>query len=149
MKPLICVMLATMLLGGATVGASVAEANGRKHWKHRHHDDRDRDYRDRRDYRDYRDDGYRGSRGRYVSEREVYLVREYYRPHYRYDPRPRHRYYRSGYLPHGWHRRVRPYPVYLERDLIVLPRGYRRGIIDGHAVVYSGSGLIIDVAVLF
>lgn len=127
MKPLICVMLATVLLGGATVGAGVAEAHGRKHWKHRHHEDR----------------------GRYVSEREVYLVREYYRPHSRWDRRPRHSYYRSGYLPRGWHRRMRAYPVYLERDLIVLPRGYRRGIIDGHAVVYSGSGLIIDVAVLF
>ena len=141
MKPLICVMLATVLLGGATVGAGVAEAHGRKHWKHRHHDNRD--------YRDDRDDGYRGGRGRYVSDREAYLVREYYRPHYRHDPWPRHRYYRSGYLPRGWHRRVRPYPVYVERDLIVLPRGYRRGIIDGHAVVYDGRGLIIDVAVLF
>jgi hypothetical protein len=31
----------------------------------------------------------------------------------------------------------------------VLPRGYHRGIIDGHAVVYNQRGLIIDVAVLF
>lgn len=138
MKPLICVMLAGVLLGGATVGVSVAEADGRKHWKHRHHDDCDHD-----------DDDYRGRRGRYVSEREVYLVREYYRPRYRYEPRLRHGYHRSGYLPPGWHRRIRPYPVYLERDLIVLPRGYRRGIIDGHAVVYNGRGMIIDVAVLF
>jgi Ni/Co efflux regulator RcnB len=138
MKPLICSMLAFVLLGGATVGVSVAEADGRKHWKHRHHDDGDHD-----------DDRDRGRRGRYVSQREVYLVREYYRPRYRHEPRPRHGYHRSGYLPRGWHRRVRPYPVYLERDLIALPRGYRRGIIDGHAVVYNGRGLILDVAVLF
>jgi hypothetical protein len=138
MKPLICAMLAIGLLGGATAGVDVAEAHGRKHWKHRHHDDRS-----------YRDHGYRGRHVRYVSEREVYVVREYYRPRYRHEPRPPYRYYRSGYLPHGWHRRIRPYPVYLERDLVVLPHGYRRGVIDGHAVVYNGRGMIIDVAVLF
>ena len=138
MKPLLCAMLAAVLLGGATVGVSIAEANGRKHWKHRHHD-----------ARGYDDDRYRGRRGHYVSDREVYLVREYYRPHYRYEPRPRHGYHRSGYLPRGWHRRIRRYPGYVERELVVLPRGYHRGIIDGHAVVYDGRGLIIDVAVLF
>ena len=138
MKPLICAMLAAVLLGGATVGVGVAEADGRKHWKHRHHGDRD-----------YDDHRYRGRRGRYFSDREVYLVREYYRPRYRYEPRSRHGYYRSGYLPRGWHGRVRPYPVYVERELVVLPRGYRRGIIDGHAVVYNRGGLIIDLAVLF
>jgi len=129
MKPLICVMLAGVLLGGATIGAGAAEAKGRKHWKHRHHDDCDH--------------------ARYVSDREVYLVREYYRPHHRYEPRRVYEYYPSGYLPRGWHRRMRPYPVYIERDLVVLPRGYRRGLIDGHAVVYNSRGMVIDVAVLF
>ena len=129
MKPLICVMLAGVLLGSATVGVDEAEAKGPKHWKHRHHDGCDH--------------------GRYVSDREVYLVREYYRPHYRHEPRVVHGYYRSGYLPPGWHRRMRPYPVYIERDLVVLPHGYRRGIIDGHAVVYNSRGMIIDVAVMF
>jgi hypothetical protein len=137
MRPLICVMLAGVLLGGATSGAAVAEANGRKHWKHRHYDGCDHDV-------------YRGHDGRYFSDREVYLVREYYRPHYRHEPRGRRDvYYRSGYLPSGWHRRIRPYPVYVEREVVVLPHGYRRGIIDGHAVVYNSRGLIIDVAVLF
>ena len=137
MRPLICVMLAGVLVGSVTVGAGVAEANGRNHRKHRHHEDRDRH-------------AYRGSDGRYFSEREVYLVREYYRPHYRYEPRgPRYGYYRSGYLPAGWHRRMRPYPVYVEREVVVIPHGYRRGIIDGHAVIYNSRGMILDVAVLF
>lgn len=136
MKPLMCVVLAGVLLGGATVAVDTAEANGRRHWKER-----------RASHRDYdRSEG----RGRYVSNREVYLVREYYGPRYRREPRgPRYRYYRSGYMPHGWHKRIRPYPVYIEREVVVLPRGYRRGFIDGHAVVYNSRGLIIDVAVLF
>jgi len=136
MKPLMNVMLAGVILFGATAGAGVAEANGRKHWKHRHYEDR---YDDRHVY----------VRGGYFSDREVYLVREYYRPYY--DPRlPRYGYYRSGYyLPRGWQRRMRPYPVYVQRDVVVLPYGYRRGIIDGHAVIYNSRGMIIDVAVLF
>lgn len=134
MRSLMCVMLAGVLLGGATFGAGDAEANdGRQ--KHRRAYDRDRDD--------------RGRRERYFSDRDVVLVREHYRPRYRHEPRGRYKYYRSGYLPRGWQRRMRPYPVYVEREVIVLPRGYRRGIIDGHAVVYSSRGLIIDVAVLF
>lgn len=139
MKPLTCVILAGVLLAGATVGARSAEAGDRKRWRPRHHDDRGRyDHRDR------------GWDGRYFSDREVYLVREYYRPRYRHVPYGlRKHYYRRGYLPVGWHRRIQPYPVYVEREIVVLPHGYRRGIIDGHAVVYNSRGLIIDVAVLF
>jgi len=107
-------------------------------------------------------DGRRGSKGRrtvvryetrdyrYLPARDVVVIRDYYRPHHR--PLPRGvaaRYYRTGRLPRGWERRIRPVPVYVERDLYRLPRGYRRGIIDGRAVVYNGSGMIIDVAVLF
>jgi hypothetical protein len=87
---------------------------------------------------------------RYLGSRDVYVIRDYYRPHYRPLPRgARHVYARHGHLPPGWARRIHPVPVYVERRLPVLPRGYHRGIIDGHAVVYNSSGLIIDVAVLF
>jgi hypothetical protein len=107
----------------------------RREWKHRRGDDRDRRG---------------GRRDRYFVEREVRVIREYYRPHHRPLPRGlRHRYYRTGYLPRGWAKRIRPIPVYVERDLIVLPHGYHRGIIDGHAVIYNSRGMIIDIAVLF
>jgi hypothetical protein len=137
MKSLICVMLAGVMLGGATIGVSEAEADGRKGGKHRYSRGHDRD------------DDRHGRRDRYFSDREVILVREYYTPRYRHEGRGHYKYYRSGYLPRGWHRRMRAYPVYVEREVVVLPRGYRRGIIDGHAVVYNSRGLIIDVAVLF
>jgi hypothetical protein len=136
MRRLICVLLAGLFVSGAAVG--LAEAGDRRDSRH-----------GRGRYERY-DDRHHKGRGRYFSDREIRVVRDYYRPYYRYDRRgPKYRYYRSGYLPYGWHRRVRPYPVYVEREVIVLPHGYHRGIIDGHAVVYNSRGLIIDVAVLF
>jgi Ni/Co efflux regulator RcnB len=140
-KSLMTIVLTGVLLGVFAV-PSHAEAGDRdrKEWKHRRGHDRDRDRRDARFVR----------RDRYFVERDVYVIREYYRPHYRpLPPGLRHRYHRTGYLPRGWAKRMRRVPVYLERELVVLPHGYHRGIIDGHAVVYNSRGLIIDVAVLF
>ncbi len=59
------------------------------------------------------------------------------------------RYQRTGQLPPGWAKRMRPIPAHVERRLGALPRGYRRGIVDGRAIVYAPGGLVIDVAVLF
>ena len=87
---------------------------------------------------------------RYIAPRDVYVIRDYYRPQHRpLPPGLRIFYARNGHLPRGWAKRIRPIPVHVERRLPVLPRGYRRGIIDGHAVVHNSNGLIIDVAVLF
>ncbi len=87
---------------------------------------------------------------RYFRGRDVMVIRDYYRPHHRaLPPGLRHRYVRGGYLPPGWAKRVRPLPVYLERELVVVPRGYRRGVIAGNAVVYNDRGFILDVAFLF
>src|SRR5262245_44114750 len=108
----------------------------------RDHDGR-RDRDDRRTVRDVRRDHYFGSR-------DVVVIRNYYRPYYRPLPRnTRYVYARSGYLPHGWARRIQPMPVYVERGLPPIPYGYRRGLIDGYAVVYNPSGFILDVALLF
>jgi hypothetical protein len=134
-KSLLSVLVAGALLG--TIFVSSAEAgDGRRGPKHRRHDAR-------YEYRDGRYDG------RYFRSRDVVVIRDYYRPYHRPLPRSRFVYARGGYLPPGWGRRIRPVPVYVERDLVVVPRGYRRGVIDGRAVVYNSSGLIIDVAVLF
>jgi hypothetical protein len=136
-----------MVLAGVVLGSATAGADEGRRGNHRRGHDKDR-YERRYDDRDHhRDDNPR--RG-YVSVREVHVIREYYRPRYRRIP-PGHakRYYRNTYLPHGWHRHVEPIPVYVERELVVLPHGYRRGIIDGHVVVFNQRGLIIDVGVLF
>jgi len=85
----------------------------------------------------------------YVRDRDVVLIREYYVTHERLPRGVRKHYARRGQLPRGWAKRMRPVPVYVERQLPVLPRGYRRGVIDGHVVVHNDSGFIFDVAVLF
>jgi hypothetical protein len=130
-----------VLLGGA-VFVDHAEAGDRR--KH----ERDRRIEGRHDR--HVEVRYVRGDGRYFRERDVYVVREYYRPYYRpLPPGLRKRYYRTGHLPPGWAKRMRPVPVYIEREMVAVPRGYRRGIIDGHVVVYNPSGLIVDVAVLF
>ena len=41
-------------------------------------------------------------------------------------------------------------PVAIERELVVLPPGYRRGYIDGSVVVYSPkTSVMIHVVALF
>ena len=103
MKALLTVVIAGVLLGG--VFANSAEAG----------DGRGKNRRvDARHYRDYDNDDYRRYRGnRYVRQRDIVVVRDYYQPYYRPVPRAvRAHYYRGGYLPVGWRTRVVPVPVY-------------------------------------
>ena len=115
----------------------------------RDHDRRGRDDDDDRYRPDYRNDRvYRNDRR--FRHRDVVVVREYYRPYYRpVVHNVRYVYVRNKQLPPGWQKKVRPVPVYVERDLEPIPYGYRRGIIDGHLVVHNDRGFIFDVAVLF
>jgi len=85
------------------------------------------------------------------SRGDVGVLREYYAPRYRnLPPGLQKKLARTGHLPPGWERRVEPFPVLVERRLVVLPPDYRRGVIDGNAVIYAPrSGIIIDATVLF
>jgi hypothetical protein len=82
---------------------------------------------------------------------EVRVIREYYAPRYRaLPPGLQKKFLRTGQLPPGWQRRFQPFPVAVERRLYMLPNGYRRGVIDGHAIVFHPrTHVIIDVAQLF
>ena len=52
---------------------------------------------------------------------------------------------RNEELPRGWESRMELLPAPVEHLLVPVPDGYRRGIIDGFAVVYSlQTGLILD-----
>ena len=79
------------------------------------------------------------------------VIREHYAPRYRQlPPGVQKKYARTGQLPPGWQKKMEPMPPALEARMPPLPDGYRRGVIDGHAVIYSSrGGTIIDVAVLF
>lgn len=57
---------------------------------------------------------------------------------------------RTGRLPPDWERRVEPLPIIVERQLAPLPRGARRGLLDGYAVIYRpDSETIVDAVALF
>lgn len=142
MKSLIWVIAASVLVGGAGIVDHAEAGDKRKH---------DRDRRVERRYDDRRVDRRdHDRRDRYFGSRDVVIIREYYVPQRRAIPRGiRQQYYRTGYLPRGWAKRIHPIPVHVDRRLPALPRGYRRGIIDGHVVVHNSAGLILDVALLF
>jgi hypothetical protein len=45
---------------------------------------------------------------------------------------------------------VQPFPVVVERQLMVLPPAYRRGVIDGYVIVYDPrTEILVDVVALF
>jgi hypothetical protein len=53
---------------------------------------------------------------------------------------------KNGKLPPGLKKKVQPLPIELERQLTVLPTGYRRVVIAGNAIVMSPTtGLIYDI----
>lgn len=83
----------------------------------------------------------------YVEAHDVRIVREYYEPRYRnLPPGLAKKYERTGKLPPGWAKRVEPLPYEVERQLVVLPPGYRRGYVDGAIVVYAPqTHAVIDV----
>ena len=145
-------LLSFSLIGALLVLAvtDTAYAGDRGKGSKRKHDSR---YEHRNGHDDQRHRGHHDHvrhHGRYLGSRDVVVIREYYRPYYRPLPRGvQHVYYRDGYLPPGWAKRIRPVPVYVVRDLPPLPYGYSRGIIDGHVVVHNNHGFIFDVAVLF
>ena len=82
---------------------------------------------------------------------DIVIVREFYAPRYRnLPPGLQKKVARGGQLPPGWQKKLEPFPVAIERRLTPLPSGYRRGVIDGHAVIYNPrTNVIVDLAVLY
>jgi hypothetical protein len=79
------------------------------------------------------------------------VIHEHYRPRYRnLPPGLQKKYARTGQLPPGWQKKMEPFPPDLERRMVVLPADYRRGVIDGTAVIYNPrTRVIVDATVLF
>ena len=139
MKSLVRVMVAGLLLSSTLYAAERPDAGqkGKKHSKAHH----------------VVDDNRSNSVAVHVVflPREVSVIREYYAPRYRnLPPGLQKKLARTGQLPPGWRKKMEPFPVAMERQLVALPNGYRRGVIDGHAVIYNPrTQVIVDVAVLF
>ena len=97
-----------------------------------------------------RDDD-RDARDCYFHSGDVRIIREYYQPRYRdLPPGLAKKLRRTGHLPPGWQKKMEPVPVVVERQLIALPPGYRRGYIDGAVVVYvPRTNVIVDIVAIF
>ena len=82
---------------------------------------------------------------------DVQVIREYYAPRSRaLPPGLQKKYARTGHLPPGWEKKLQPFDPVVERRLVALPAGYRRGIIDGQAVIFDDrTHVLIDVAAVF
>ena len=118
-----------------------------KHW----HEDQDDwnwhvQHQDQNDHADHRKD-----KGCYFEPHDVRLISEYDPPRLRLNIPPglEKKIHRNGNLPPGWETRLELLSVTVERLLVPIPAEFRRGILDGVAVVYSPqSGLIIDATPL-
>lgn len=141
MKRLMFAIVATVLMAGVALGAD-ARSGDRERQKHakRQHATAVR-HADRADVDVHVS----------FSTRDVRVIRGYYAPRYRkLPPGLQKKLARTGTLPPGWQKKMEPFPAALERDLPVLPPAYRRGVMDGHAVIYQPkTQVIVDVAVLF
>jgi Ni/Co efflux regulator RcnB len=137
---LVAAAVALALLAWTPQTAAASDRKGKKHAKHERAaqaGDRDSDARAALDVR--------------FGPVDVRLIRTHYAPRYRnLPPGLQKKVARGGQLPPGWRKKFEPFPVRLEHELRPLPRGYRRGVLDGHAVIYdSRSHVIVDIAVLF
>jgi hypothetical protein len=80
---------------------------------------------------------------RYFRREDYRLVQHYYNGPRDLPPGLRKKYYRTGELPPGWQKRIRPFPPELVRVLPPPPPNCERGYIDGVAVVYDRRTRII------
>jgi hypothetical protein len=113
------------------------------------HDEHGREYKHARIEENRRFDHFAG--GHRFNPHDVRVMSAYYAPRYRsLPPGLQKKLYRTGHLPPGWEKKMRPIPVVVERRLAPLPRAYRRGVFDRYAVIYDpGTHVIVDVALLW
>jgi hypothetical protein len=132
-EPKIMRVLALFLIGGllAIVPRSAIawdhDDHERKHWKHSN--DWDRDHHRRYGEACFRDDHLR-------------MIHDYYHPR-DLPPGLQKKLYRTGQLPSGWERRIRPFPYEIERRLPPLCFGCARGYMDGYAIIYQPRTRVI------
>jgi len=138
MKRFISAAMVAFLFVGAASAAIASQGKGKKHGKH-----------ERASH--VHDGDTRVAVSITFGSADVRLIRRHYEPRYRnLPPGLQKKVARGGELPPGWKKKLEPFPAALERQLPALPHGYRRGVIDGHAVIYnSRTNVVVDLAVLF
>jgi hypothetical protein len=136
-KRLICVTLAGVLLGGTAAAAERSQGKSKKNATHERPSAA-------------KNDAVVDVRVVFGSA-DVTVIRQHYAPRYRdLPPGLQKKVARGGQLPPGWQKKFEPFPTAVEHRLPPLPPDYRRGVIDGHAVIFdTRSNVIVDIAVLF
>ena len=72
------------------------------------------------------------------SPREIEVIRAHYgRQSRSLPPGLQKKVARGRQLPPGWQAKMESFPSSLDRILTPLPGNYRRGVIEGHAVIYD------------
>lgn len=89
------------------------------------------------------DDPRRSQDSRYFRREDYGAVQRYYNGPRDLPPGLRKKYYRTGKLPPGWEKKIRPFPPELVRVLPPPPPNCARGYVDGVAVVYDRRTRII------
>ena len=84
-----------------------------------------------------------GHDGPYFQRENYAVVERYYSGPRDLPPGLRKKYYRTGKLPPGWQKKIRPFPPELVRVLPPPPPNCAFGYIDGVAVVYDRRTRII------
>ncbi len=93
--------------------------------------------------------GHRHGKGCYFEPHDLHLIAAYYAQLHATSSVEEKKIHRNDQLPHGWETRMDLLPAALEHMLVPVPPGYRRGIIDGSAVVYNlQSGIAMDAVPL-
>ena len=80
---------------------------------------------------------------RYFRREDYGAVQRYYNGPRDLAPGLRKKYYRTGELPPGWQKKIRPFPPEFVRALPPPPPNCERGYIDGVAIVYDRRTRII------
>ena len=107
---------------------SLVSLLAKDHGKHK--DDDDHDQGERPELHSFRREDYRAVQRYYDGPRDL-------------PPGLRKKYYRTGTLPPGWEKKVRPFPPELVRTLPPLPPHCARGYVEGVAIVYDRKTRII------
>jgi hypothetical protein len=88
-------------------------------------------------------EGPRNEHGPYFRREDHGVVMRYYSGPRDLPPGLRKKYQRTGKLPPGWEKKMRPFPPELVRVLPPPPPNCERGYIEGVAVVYDRKTRII------
>lgn len=109
------------------------------------HDDRDK----HGNKHDHDDEGHghgEGNQQRHFRQEDASFLSEHYDGPRDLPPGLRKKYYRTGTLPPGWEKRIRPMPPVVIQRLPPPPPNCERGYVDGYAVVYDKrTRVIVDL----